>query len=113
MLEPVAVAVRRREHEELRVEALERLVQLLLLLDLDDELDALAQLDVLVARADDPRVAGRAAPRSRSAARVEARIASSASSASRASAPPASARWAAAASRTATISEMPSPSEMA
>ena len=60
MLEPVAVAVRRREHEQLRIEALERFVQLLLPLDLDDELDALAQLDVLVAGTDDPRVAGRA-----------------------------------------------------
>ena len=113
MLEPVAVAVRGREHEQLRVEALERLVQLLLLLDLDDELDALAQLDVLVARADDPRVARPSPPDVTIGSAVAARIASSASSASRASAPPASARCAPSASRTATISEIPSPSEMA
>ena len=51
------------EHEELRVEALERLLELLLARDLDDELDTFGELEILVAGADDARVAGRAGRR--------------------------------------------------
>ena len=48
------------EHEELRVEALERLLELLAPGDLEDELDTGGGLEILVAGADDARVAGHA-----------------------------------------------------
>ena len=58
MLERV-VDVAGGEHEQLGIEPLERLLQLILPLDLHDDLDRVAELDVLVAGAHDARVAGR------------------------------------------------------
>ena len=84
------------KHEELRVEALERFLQLLAPGDLEDELDTGAELEILVAGADDARVAGRCRPTVRMGSEVAARIASTSPSASSASAPCASAACASA-----------------
>ena len=101
------------EHEELRVEALERLLELLAPGDLEDELDTGAELEILVAGADDARVAGRAGrsedrQRGRRANRVDARRRRAAPPPRRASAACASLR-----SVHGDDSEIPSPSEMA
>ena len=78
------------EHEQLGIEPLQRLLELLLRADPDDDLDRRPELDVLVARAHDARVARRARG-SQDRQLLAARIASTCSSASSASAPPASA----------------------
>ena len=105
------VLVARGENDELRVEPFERRLELVLVLDADDELDAGAELELvggpttLASAAESPDV--------RIGSALAARIASRLPSARSASAPSASARCAASGPSTATISEMPSPSDMA
>ena len=59
------VRVARGEDEELRIEALERLLELVLVLDADDELDVVGELDIALARADDAGVLARSRARHR------------------------------------------------